>query len=149
MVCFLGTNWLRPPALARHTGMICLTRGSPGKEHAADKLLPKLTGEIQEGLQYVLPTSQKPSCWKPSWLRDAWARKDPESPNMVTSKMIGRDNSETNLITIKPETGSHEAEQSFWLPYPAAFSRTSIFSTVFCLSVPVLPWTIYFPGVRE
>lgn len=33
--------------------MICLTRGSPGKEHAADKLLPKLTGEIQGGLQYV------------------------------------------------------------------------------------------------
>ena len=29
---------------------------------------------------YVLPTSQNPSCWNPSWLSDMRAtRKDPES----------------------------------------------------------------------
>lgn len=38
-----------------------------GKEHAADKLLPKLTGEIQEGdYNMSCQPPQKPSCWKPS-----------------------------------------------------------------------------------
>lgn len=32
--------------------------------------------------------------------------------------MIGKDNPETNPITIKPETASHMAEQFSWVPLP-------------------------------
>ena len=56
---------------------------------------------------YVLPTSQSPSSWNPSWLSDVRApRKDPESEGLA------RDSPETNHITVKPETSSHVAEQS-------------------------------------
>ena len=64
---------------------------------------------------YVLPTSQIPGRWNPSWLSDACAtRKDPES------ERLARDNPETNPIPIKPETASHVAEQSSGFPYPPA-----------------------------
>ena len=39
-------------------------------------------------------------------------RKDPES------EWLARDNLETNPITIKPETASHEAELFSWIPFP-------------------------------
>ena len=46
---------------------------------------------------YVLPTSQIPSRWNPSWLSDAGAtRKDP------VSERLARDKLETNPITVKP-----------------------------------------------
>ena len=55
-------------------------------------------------------SSQNPSCWHPSWLRNACvARKDPES------QWLARDDPEANLKPIKPETADHVAGQS-WAP---------------------------------
>ena len=48
-----------------------------------------------------LPTSQNPSCWHPPWLNNACTtRKDSES------EWLGKDNPETNPITIKHEIAS-------------------------------------------
>ena len=74
----------------------------------------------------VLPTSQNPSHWNPSWLSDACAtRKDPESERSA------RDNQETNPTTIKPETVSHVTEQFSWVPLlccsPPLQSKVSCF----------------------
>ena len=91
--------------------------GGPGKEHGTNK--PPPTGRIQERSKgdaspCVLPTSQNLSRWNPSWLSDTCAtRKDLES------EWLGRDNAETNPITIKPKTVSHLAEQFFWVPSPS------------------------------
>ena len=84
--------------------MSCFTTGGPGKEHRANK--PPPTERVQErskGDTTCPTTSQNPSCWHPSWLNKVCTtRKDPES------EWLAKDNSETNPITIKPETASHE-----------------------------------------
>ena len=89
---------------------------------------------------YVLPTSQNPSCWNPSWLSHASAtRKDPES------EWLARDNQETNPITIKPETASHVAEQFSWVPLPCcSLPRRPFPMKSLALSARVSPWTIHF-----
>ena len=54
-------------------------------------------------------TSQKPSRWNSSRLRDARAvRKGPKSPTLDQARWLARDNLETNLITMKPETESRD-----------------------------------------
>ena len=99
---------------------------------------------------YVLPTSQKPSCWTPSWLRgEHIPRKDPESPNIGQARWLARDNPETNRIVIKPESASYMSEQFSWVPLP-------------CCSLPRRPFPIEsfdlsilvssdnsFPSVRQ
>ena len=58
---------------------------------------------------HMLPASQNPPRWNPSWLSDACAaRKDPDGP--------ARSNSETKPITIKPETANHMVECFSWVP---------------------------------
>ena len=68
----------------------------------------------------VLPTSQNPFHWNPSWLQDVHiTRKDPESDQIwAQAWWLTRDNWETNPITIKPETVRHVAEQFSWVPLP-------------------------------
>jgi len=65
--------------------MSCLTTVSLNKEHGTDT--ENKPGVFRRGhreggdasIQYVLPTSQNPLHWNPSWLRDAYTtRKDPE-----------------------------------------------------------------------
>ena len=89
---------------------------------------------------YVLPTSQNPSRWNPSWLSDAHAtRKDPES------EWLARDNPETNPITIKPKTASHVAEQFSCVPLPCCSLPGCPFPIKsFALSAHVSPRTIHF-----
>ena len=63
------------------------------------------------------PTSQRPSRWNWSWLRDA-----PPGTTLgqTTSqaRWLARDNPETNSISINPESASHEAEQ-LWVSLPS------------------------------
>ena len=103
------------------------------------------------GGQYVLSTFQNPSCWHPSWLSNACAtRKDPESEQnsgtQRTQRLKGpRDNTETNPITRWPETSSHMAEQSFWVPWlccslPGCPCPVKFLALSACMS----PWTIHF-----
>ena len=89
---------------------------------------------------YVLPTSQHPSRWCPSWLSDPHAtRKDPES------ERLARYNPETNPIPIKPETVSPAAEQSSWVPSSSCSLPGRPFPTKsLALSACVSPWTVYF-----
>ena len=88
----------------------------------------------------VLPTSQNPSGWNPSWLSDAsTTRKDPDS------EWLARDNSETNLITIKFETVSHVAEKFSWVPFPhCSMSGHPFPIKSLALSTCVSPPTIHF-----
>lgn len=62
----------------------------------------------------VLPTSQNPSYWNPSWLNDVRATKDPEW------EWLTRISLKTHSIPVKPKTVSHAAEQFPGFPYPAA-----------------------------
>ena len=98
--------------------MSSLTTGGAGKEQGINKLPP--TGRIWESAKergnaspYVLPTSQNPTHWNPSWLSDVQATKK----NLESERLI-KDNLETNPITMKPEAVSHVAEQSSWVLLP-------------------------------
>ena len=62
----------------------------------------------------VLPTPQDSPRWNPAWLRDACARR--KYPN---SEWLARDKSETNPMTIKPETVRHMAEEFSTFPSPS------------------------------
>ena len=80
----------------------------------------KLTSAIQEGSkrERSQASSQSPSCWTLSWLRDVCAtRKDPES-DYGPSKITDQDNPEINCIIIKPETVSHVVEKFTQAPLP-------------------------------
>ena len=60
-------------------------------------------------------------------------------------RVIGRDHLETNPITIKPETASHEAEQFFWVPLPYCSPPWCPFPIKsLALSADVSPQTIHF-----
>ena len=87
---------------------------------------------------YVLPTSQTPSRWNPSWLRNPCAtRKDPES------EWLARDNLETNPITVKAKTVSQVAEQFSWVPLSCCSPPRCPFPvSSLTLSAPVSPWNI-------
>ena len=118
--------------------MSYFTTGGPGKEYGTNK--PPPTWRIQGRSKgdtgpYVLPTSQNPSRWNPSWLSDECAtRKDPESEWL-----------ETNPITIKPETASHVAEQFSWVPLPHCSQPGCPFPVKSLpLSAHVSPQTIHF-----
>ena len=98
-------HWLKPPTLARHRRNhlheLFYDRKSY-KEHGTNN--PPPTGRVQErskGDTTGLTTSQNPSCWHPSWLNKACTtRKDFESEWLI------KVNSETNPITLSPETAS-------------------------------------------
>ena len=117
--------------------MSCFTTGGPGKENGTNK--PPPTGRVQErskGDTTGLTTSQNPSLWHPSWLNKACTtRKDSES------EWLAKDNSETNPITIKPET----AEQFSWVPLPYCSPPGCPFLIKsLALSAHVSPQTIHF-----
>ena len=119
----------------------CFMTVGPGKGHGMNK--PPPIGTVQERSKgdTMCPTiSQNPSRWHPSCLSNACAtRKDPESEWLV------RDNSETNPFTIKPETVSHVAEQSSWVPFPYCFPPRHPFPIKsLALSAHVSPQTIHF-----
>ena len=92
--------------------MSCFTTGGPGKEHRTNKPPPtSRVWERSKGGTACLSTSQNPSLWHPSLLNKACTtRKDFES------EWLAKDNPKTNPITIKPETGSHVAEQFSLVP---------------------------------
>ena len=79
-------------------------------------------------------------CWQPSWLSNACTtRKDSESERFV------RDNVESNPITMKPETASHVAGQSSWVPLPTHSPPGRPFPIKsLALSAHVSPQTIHF-----
>ena len=89
---------------------------------------------------YVLPTSQNPPRWNPSWLSDVCAtRKDPESERSA------KDDPETHPITIKAETASHVTEHSSWVPSPSGSPPGRPFPIKsLALLARVSPWTIHF-----
>jgi len=103
--------------------------------------LKKKKKERGDASSYALRSSQNP-LWNPSWLSNACTtRKNPES------EWLARDNLETNPITIKPETASHIAEPSFWVPLflPGCSLPGHPFAIKFlALSAHVSPRIIYF-----
>ena len=121
-VLLLGkhTDWNRPPwpGTTVTICMSCFTTGGPGKEQGTNKPPPtRRAQERSKGDTTCPTTSQNPSLWHPSWLsKTCTTRKDSES------EWLAKDNPETNPITIKPETASHAAEQS-WVPLPYCSPR--------------------------
>ena len=58
---------------------------------------------------------------------------------------LAKDHPETNLITIKPKTGSHVAEQFSWVPLSYCSPPRCPFPVKsLALSAHVSPWTIHF-----
>ena len=117
-----------------------LVRNAELTSHHQPEEFGKGQKERGDASSYVLPTSQNPSHWNPSWLSDTHtARKDRES------EWLARDNLEANPITIKPKTASHVAEQSSWVPLPSCSPPGRPFSIKsLALSAQVSPWTIHF-----
>ena len=86
------------------------------------------------------PTTFQNHQWHPSCLSRACStRKDLEL------KWLARDNPETTLITIKPETVSHVAEQFSSVLLPYCFLPCHPFPTKsLTSSAGVSPWTFHF-----
>ena len=120
------TDWnLLPWSGLTHSGGI-----GPGKEWETKKL--PTTGRIGKGQKegrdssaYVLPTSQNPPHWNPSWLSDASTpRKDPEL------EWLDRDNPKTKTNTQKSVTFLYindqvsEGEIKETIPFTIASKRT-------------------------
>ena len=121
--------------------MSCFTTGGPGKEKGTNK--PPPTRRVQKrskGETTCLTTSQNPSLWHPSWLNKACTpRKDSES------ERLAKDNPETDPITIKPKTASHEAELFSWVPLPyCSPTGCPVPIKSLALSADVFPRTIHF-----
>ena len=94
---------------------------------------------------YVLPTSQNPPRWNPSWLNDGQdSRKDPEL------KWLATYNPETNPITIKSNPVSHMAEQLSCTPLPSYSPPRHLFPIKsLALSACASPQTLHFPVVEK
>ena len=108
------------------------------------KLNLKKKKERGDASSYVLRSSQNP-LWNPSWLSNVCTtRKNHES------EWLARDNLETNPITIKPETASHIAEPSSWVPLPGCSLPGCPFAIKsLALSAHVSPRIIYFQVLVE
>ena len=138
---------LNPPGL-QTTPCFLGGRQSPSPPYFAWKL--NLGKRIQERSKaesspYVLPTSQNPPRWIPSWLsKTSTTRKD------LKLEWLARDNLETNPTTKKPEVVSHMAEQSSWFPLPCcSLPRHPFPIKSLALSACVSPWTNHFQSVRQ
>ena len=139
----MHTDWNCPPwpATIVTICMHCFMTGGPDKEHGTNKPPPNWRiWERSKGDTTCPTTSQNPSRWHPSWLNKVCpTRKDSES------EWLTKDNPETNPITIKPETASHVADQS-WVPLPYCSPPGCPFSIKsLALWARVSPWTIHFP----
>ena len=87
---------------------------------------------------YILPISQNPSYWNPSWLSNMHTiRKNPES------EWLARNNSEINHINIKSKTASHVTEQ-FCVPLTCSPPPWCPFPKSLGISPSISPWTIHF-----
>ena len=121
--------------------MSCFRTGGPDKEYGTNK--PPPTGRVREsskGDTTCPSTSQNPSCLHPAWLSDVCAtRKDSEL------EWSAKDHTETNPITIKPETMSHRAELFSWAPSPSCSPPGCPFPVIsLALSAHVSTQTIHF-----
>ena len=134
---------LKPLTLARHHSncMSCFMTGGPGKEQGTNK--PPANRRVQErskGDTTCLTTSQNPSLWVPSGLNKACTTR-----NDSESEWLAKDNPETNLITIKPETVSHMVELFSWVPLRYCSPPGCPFPIKsLALSAHVSPQTIHF-----
>ena len=100
-------------------------------------------------MPHVLPTSQSPLLES---ILAEWCtghRKDPESPNTGQARWLTRDNSDSNSITIKPETVSHIAELVSSVPLPCCFLPGHPFPIVFCFVSLSVFSNNSFPSVKE
>ena len=118
------------------TCMSCLPTGGPVQENSGGAQRREET----PAHYIVLPTSQNPSCCNPSWLKDVHATR-----KTLSQARKGPSNPETNLITTKPETVSHVAEQFSWVPLCfCSLPRSPFPIKSLASSACVSPWTIHF-----
>ena len=118
------------------TCMSCLPTGGPVQENSGGAQRREET----PAHYIVLPTSQNPSCCNPSWLKDVHATR-----KTLSQARKGPSNPETNLITTKPETVSHVAEQFSWVPLPyCSLPGCPLPIKSLALSAHVPPRTIHF-----
>ena len=122
-----------------------LTTGRPGKECRTNKLPP--TGRIQERSEEERETPVHVSCQPPesfslAFILAEWCNGHQEGPRV---QVIGQRQPKTNPITIKPETTSHMAEQSSWVPSPCYSLPWHPFPIKsLALSAHVSPQTVHF-----
>ena len=114
--------------------MSCFMTGGPGKEQGTNKPPPtRRVRERSKGDTTCPTTSQNPSLWHPSWLKDS------------ESGWLANDNPETNPIIMKPETASHMTEQFSWVPLPScSLPRHPFPIKSLALSAHMFPRTIHF-----
>ena len=157
MPTLLGNHWVKPPALARHDDTACLSCLTIRVPIRNAVQLQRTNQENPGGAErrrtrYVLPTSQKPSRWNPSWLRDARAtREDPESDQIRAKEDDGPETTwkrtpvPWNLrLQATWQSSSPGAPNSAALHPGGSFPVKS-----FALSARESPRTIHFPVLDE
>ena len=116
------TDWYRPPWPGPVVAiwLSYLTTGGPGKECRTNKLPPTRIQERSKRERRrlsICPTNLLESSSLESILAEqCQARTPSKDPEL---QWLARDNLETNLITLKPETISHVAKQFSWVPCPS------------------------------
>ena len=98
----------------------------------------------QKETTYVPTTSQNP-CWHPSWLNKACTtRKDSEL------EWLAKDNLETNLITIKPETAESHGRAVLMGSLKLLLStREPFLNKISCFVSTCVSLNNSFPSVRQ
>ena len=137
------TDWNRPPCPGTIVTiyMSYFITGGPGKERGTTKPSPiRSVGKGQKEMPRVLPPPRILLPGMHLGLSSVCTiRKDSES------EWLARENSETNPITIKPETASHKAEQFSLVPWPYTSPPRCPFPIKpLALSAHVSPQTIDF-----
>ena len=118
------------------------------KENSGEAKKKKKKGDASP---YVLSTSQNPSFR----IHLGWEMCSPPGRTLSQTKYgprwLSRDNLETNLIIITPETMSHTWQSSSpGFPYPATLCLSTPSNKASCfVSMRVSPWTIYFSVLEK
>ena len=142
---YLHARVLREPQWLGSVVNVCIsyfTTGGPGKKYRTNK--PPPTRRIRERMKgdVICPTTfQNPPCWNPSWLSNACSTGRTLSQNQwaeTAQKLVPSP-------TVRPETGSHVAEQFLWVPLPCHSPPWHPFPIKsLALSAHVSPQTIHF-----
>ena len=112
------------PGTLASTCMRSLLTGGPGKEHGAGKLPTncKNLGKVKRRGEMPVHMSYQPPRILLVGIHPGWAMSSPLGKTL-SQDGLARDSSETNPITIKPETASHMAEQFSWVPLTSPSPR--------------------------
>ena len=141
-----NTDWKSHPGTITTICLSYFTTRGCGKDTEELTIYHQLE-ELSKGQKetpHVLPTSQNPSHWNPSWLNNVCTtRKDPES------ERLAKENPETNHIMIKSRLRATWQTSSPRFLYPPALHWVSLLNKISCFVSTCVSLKNSFLNVRQ